>query len=260
MALKRFHIVAGLSILTVVTALIVLLAIQRNETDKEQNSKADINPKSESSRQWSRVNKFRLPAPHIQQSAEPQRSEGASNEVPDAKAAELYAQFHVPKLTFEQAEKFLAENQRSAASLVAAFRTSGEVSFLAEAMQKFPNDPHVAFEALFKADLPSEERRKWADALKQSAPDNALGNYLSAQDYFKSGQTDLAVRELEAAYGKTKFNDLTLERMQFNEEAYRANGFSESKSRSTAMFQLPLPLLKEMRSPLRAAGAAETSR
>jgi hypothetical protein len=171
-----------------------------------------------------------------------------ANDVPDAKAAELYDQFHVPKLSIGQAENFVAENQRSAASLVAAFRTSGEMSFLAEAMQKFPNDPHVAFEALFKADLPNEERRKWADSLKHAAPENALGNYLSAQDYFKSGQTDLAVRELEAAFGKTNFNDLTLERMQFNEEAYRANGYSESKSRSTAMFQLPLPLLKEMRS------------
>ena len=248
MALTRSHIVAGLSILTVVTALIVLLAIQRSEPDEGPNSKPDKSPKSESNHPSSRVNKFRLPAPHVQLSAGPSNEVADAKRGPDAKAAELYAQFHVPKLTIEQAEKFVAENQRSAASLVAAFRTSGEVSFLAEAMQKFPNDPHVAFEALFKADLPSEERRKWADALKQAAPDNALANYLSAQDYFKSGQTDLAVGELEAAFGKTKFNDLTLERMQFNEEAYRANGFSEPKSRTTAMFQLPLPLLKEMRS------------
>ena len=62
------------------------------------------------------------------------------------------------------------------------------------------------------------------------------------------GRPILRSRELEAAFGKAKFNDLTLERMQFNEEAYRANGFSESESRSVAMFQLPLPLLKEMRS------------
>jgi hypothetical protein len=240
MALRRFHVVAGLIVLT---ALVVLLAIVRNDQAhlEEPQAKPDRGAKSESNSQWSRVGKFRLPAPVVQRSADP------STEVPDAKAAELSAQFHPPKLSIDQAEKFLAANQRSAASLVAAFRTSGEGSFLAEAMQKFPNDPHVAFEALFKADLPPEERRKWADAIKQGAPDNALGNYLSAQDYFKSGQTDLAVRELEAAFGKTKFNDLTLERMQFNEEAYRASGFSESTSRSAAMFQLPLPLLKEMR-------------
>src|SRR5687767_11441083 len=58
-----------------------------------------------------------------------------------------------------------SENRRSAASLVAAFRTPGEKKFLAEAMQKFPNDPQVAFDALFNADHSPEERRKWIDAL-----------------------------------------------------------------------------------------------
>ena len=167
-------------------------------------------------------------------------------QTPEARAAELYAQFHVPTLSIEKAEKFLAENQRNAASLVAAFRTTGESRFLAEAMQKFPNDLQVAFEALSTADPTPEERRKWTDAIKQADPDNSLGNYLSAQDYFKSGQIDLAVGELEAASNKSWFNDLTLERMQFNEEAYRANGFSEAESRSAGMFELPLPLLKVM--------------
>jgi len=240
MAPGRFQTIAGFSALTAVIVLLGL-AIQRNKPAEERNALPGKSPNSESNRQASGSNKFRLPAPRMQRSA------GPSNKFPDAKAAELYAQFHVPNLSIEQAEKFVAANQRSAASLVAAFRTSGEGKFLTEAMQEFPNDPHVAFEAFFKADLPPEERRKWADALKQAAPDNSLANYLSAQDYFKSGQTDLAVRELEAAFGKTKFNDLTLERMQFNEEAYRASGYSESKSRSTARFQLPLPLLKEMR-------------
>ena len=186
---------------------------------------------------------LRLPAPRLKGTGT-QTQEGAA----DAKAAELAAQFKVPKLSIEQAEKFLAGNQRSAASLVAAFRTSGESAFLTEAMQKYPTDPQVAFEALFHGNLGPEERSKWIDSFKQSDPDNPLPNYLAAQDYFKSGQGDLAVRELEAASGKSAFNDLTLQRMQFNEEAYRANGFSEAQSRSAAMFQLDLPLLKEMKS------------
>jgi hypothetical protein len=238
MALKKLPIIAAVAI---IAALSVLVVIQQDKlhTLQAQHDKSET---SGASRQSSRVNSLSLPAPKLPRGAE------FSKAAQDTKAAELYAQFHVPKLTIEQAEKFLAENRRSAASLVAAFRTSGEKKFLAEAMQKFPNDPQVTFEALFNADLTPEERRKWVDAMKQASPDNALANYLSAQAYFKAGLSDLAVGELEAAFGKGKFNDLTPERMQFNEEAYRANGFSESESRNVAMFQLPLPLLNEMKS------------
>lgn len=239
--LKKLHIIAVVSLFIV---LIVPLAIRLNKRRQlqEQNSARSQIAQSESSRQRSGANRFRLPAPPFRHGT------NVPTPAPDAKAAQLYAQFHVPKLSIEQAEKFLAENQRSAGSLVAAFRTSGDSRFLAEAMRKFPNDPQVIFEALFAGDLPPEERRKWADAFKQAAPDNPLANYLSAQAFFEAGQTDLAVGELEAAAGKAKFNDLTLERMQSNEEAYRANGFSEAESRSVAMFQLPLPLLNEMKS------------
>lgn len=240
MAFKKLPVVAGI---LVVTALSVLVAIQQNQLRhlQEPHARPGQSAMSGSGAPGSWMNRIRLPAPALPRGA------GSSRETPETRAAELHALFHVPKLTIEQAEKFLAENRRSAASLVAAFRTSGEGKFLAEAMLKYPKDPQVAFEAIFKGDLPPGERRKWIDALKQSSPENALANYLSAQDYFRSGQTDLAVGELEAAFGKAKFDDLTLERMQNNEEAYRANGFSEAESRNVAMFQLPLPLLNEMK-------------
>jgi hypothetical protein len=158
----------------------------------------------------------------------------------------VLAPFHVPNLTAVQAAAFVKENQGSAASLLAAFRTSRDSAYLVEAMQKFPNDPQVALEALFKAGLSTAERRRWLEALKKSAPDNPLGNYLSAREYFNSGQIDLAVGELEAASGKTRFSDLTLERMQMDEEAYRFSGFSEKDSKTAAMFRLELPQLKDM--------------
>jgi hypothetical protein len=144
MALRKLHIIAGLSILT---ALIVLVSTQRNKLRQleDQNSLHDKIAKSGPSQQKSSTNKFRLPAPLIQ------RGVNSSTQVPDTKSADLHAQFHVPKLSIEQAEKFLAENQRSAASLVAAFRTSGEEKFMAEAMQEFPNDPQVAFESTLQS-------------------------------------------------------------------------------------------------------------
>ena len=54
-------------------------------------------------------------------------------------------------------------------------------------MEKYPNDPQVAFEALFAKDLSPEQRRQWLSAFEQSAPDNPLANYLSARDYLKAG-------------------------------------------------------------------------
>ncbi|RYD72915.1 MAG: hypothetical protein EOP84_22375 [Verrucomicrobiaceae bacterium] len=163
------------------------------------------------------------------------------------KAQKLQALHHVPKLTEAQAESFLLKNGRDAANLVTAFRTSGVHRYLREAMAKWPEDPQVAFEALALADLSSTERRQRVNAFKRAMPDNSVGNYLSAIQHFRDGSREAAISELETAFGKSKFDDMTLARMQGNEEAYRGSGFSEAQSHVVAMFQLPLPLLNEMR-------------
>jgi len=156
-----------------------------------------------------------------------------------------------PKLTAEQAEAYLRENHRDAASLLAAARASGDKKYLREAMEKFPNDPRVAFDAYFlsgpydRTQPASEERRKWLDNFKQSDPDNALPNYLAARDDFKAGKTDLALQELQAASGKTLFQDYLLDSLQTTEEAYRAAGYSEADAKSIASWDLLLPHLAE---------------
>src|SRR5262245_43776710 len=95
----------------------------------------------------------------------------------------------------EQLEAYLRDNHRSAGSLLGAFHTTGDRSFLNEAREKYPNDPRVAFAAAsMPGDLP-EEHRKWIENFKQSAPDNAAGEFLSAAEYFKSGQSNLALAE-----------------------------------------------------------------
>jgi hypothetical protein len=77
----------------------------------------------------------------------------------------------------------LEENRRSAESVLAAFRTTEDQAFLREAVEKYPKDPRVSFAAYFAArnqpDSSPEERRQRLDAFKQSAPDNALADYLS---------------------------------------------------------------------------------
>ena len=184
------------------------------------------------------------PAPHL-----PAPSMPTSGAVlpPENLATKLLRGDETPRLTAEQTSRYLAENRRNATSLLAAYRTSGDAALLQEAMEKYPNDPQVAYEALFKADVSPEERRRWLETLKQNAPENALANYMSASDYFKSGQTDQAVQELIAASGKSGFQDYTVDRWYADEEAYRSAGYSEAETRMAATWGLTLPQLKELK-------------
>jgi hypothetical protein len=149
------------------------------------------------------------------------------------------------ELTVEQLDRYLECNQRSAVSLLAAFRTTGEPELLAEAALKDPDHPQVNFEGALRKDVTPEERRHWLDALKRVAPDNALANYLSAADYFRNAQTDQAVQELVAASGKSEFKDYTRERLQDDEEAYRSAGYSVAESQLLASQLLLLPQLMQ---------------
>jgi hypothetical protein len=151
----------------------------------------------------------------------------------------------VPRLNPAQLKRYLDENHRNAASLLSAYRTSGEPALLREAMEKYPGDPQVAFEAVLNKDASPAERRAWLEAFKKAAPDNALPNYLSALDYFRSGQTDQAAQELSAA--AKGFGDYTVERIQSDEEAYRASGYSEADANMAATWGVTLPQLAEMR-------------
>lgn len=184
----------------------------------------------------------RLPAPHV---ATPATSDVLLTD--DLQSTNLYARLgeKTPSLTAAQLEAYLKTNGRSAASLLAAFRTSQNQLLLEEAMQKFPNDPQVDFEAACR-NLSPEEHRRWLDAFKRSAPENALANYFSALDYFKSGQTDQAVQEFMAASGKP-FQDYRLDRLQADEEAYREAGYSVAEAKAFSSSQLMLPQLGQMK-------------
>ncbi len=130
------------------------------------------------------------------------------------------------KLSREQVEAYLKSYGRNAATLLTAFRASDDPALLQEAMEKFPHDPGVDFAAIFKPGASPEEQRRWLDAFEQSAPDNSLANYLSALNYFQSGQTDQAVQELSAASGKPQFQNYAQASAQSDVEAYLAAGFS----------------------------------
>jgi hypothetical protein len=87
-----------------------------------------------------------------------------------------------------------------------------------------------------------EERRQRLDAFKEAAPDNPLGNYLSAYEYFHAGQTDQAVQELEDAYGKGPIQDYRPALFQDLEAMYRQEGYSASDASAIAD-STPVPFL-----------------
>ena len=192
--------------------------------------------------QWTRAP--RLPAPPIQVTA--QTNESPTGDLP---STNLYARFkdQRPKLTTAQVEAYLKANGRKATTLLAAYRTSDDPALLKEAMEKYPHEPQVAFEAAFDENLSPEQRREWLSAFKQAAPDNALANYLSARDYIKAGQMDQAVQELAAAYGKPQFQDYTMERVQDDQEAYLSAGYSTAEAAKVSMSWLKLPQLMQVK-------------
>jgi hypothetical protein len=159
----------------------------------------------------------------------------------------------LPHLTLEQLEGYLRANHRDATSLLAAYQASHERALLDEALAKYPNDPRVAYTAWYRAQGEPNDpgglnaRRQALEALKQADPGNALADYLSAANYFKSGQPALAMQEMQAGAGKAKYNDYTQEAIQSTTEAYLAAGYSEAEAKLVAVSGALLPNLAELK-------------
>jgi hypothetical protein len=247
---------AGLIAILLIISIVAPLTIKREEdakfkaaTDKWAVQLADLRAENERLRLANRRPSPHLPAPRIQ-------NPGETTEVgPDQLStnrliARLALAADAPRLTPAQIEAYLKENKRSAASLVTAFRATGDKDLLHEALEKFPNDPMVNFASVFEAGATADERRQRLEALKQAAPDNAIARYLSALDYFKVGQVDQAVGELSTAAGQQTFQDYSREFIQSAEEAYLSAGYTPAEAKALGFSQLLLPQL----APLKALG------
>jgi hypothetical protein len=185
--------------------------------------------------------KPRLPAPQMPVTAAPAPEVLPSElEQTNAFARLLNNDGKPSELSGAQVELYVAENRRSAESLLAAFRLTHDRAWLQEAAEKYPNDPRVHYAGWFSSRHDSnsspEERRQWLEAFKQSAPDNALANYLAAQDCFKAGKADRAVEELIAAAGKPRFQSFAADAVQNLEEAYLSAGYSAVESKAAAAY------------------------
>jgi hypothetical protein len=196
-----------------------------------------------------------LPAPHLTTSATTAVVMPAENrQITNLIARILKGE--EPDLRLDQLEIYLQANHRDAGSLLAAYQATHERALLDEAIAKFPNDPRVAYAQWFRTPVTADDpeglkgRRQALDVLKQAAPDNALANYLSAQNYFKSGQPELAIQEMQVGAAKPKYDDYTQDAIQSMQEAYEAAGYSEAEAKLVASTGALLPNL----APLKQAG------
>src|SRR5664280_513335 len=156
----------------------------------------------------------------------------------------------LPGLPRETIEAYLNRHGRTAATLLAAYHSSlwtnaplevvgyqhipiGDASYLREASAKFPEDPRVQCavltdpllkSALLEGDASFGEARKWLEAFKAAAPDNAFPNYLSAQAWFWEKNTSEFLGELAAAEGKTGFDNFASQYRSDIEQLYLEAG------------------------------------
>jgi RNA polymerase sigma factor (sigma-70 family) len=245
MTMTHFKLGAGL---LAIAGAITVLVVQR---DTQTKLRAEIQALQQQTGQLTaeneRLAKRQLPT----HPAAPMRWSPRTNAAPVEELAvtNLYDRFKnsAPKLTRAQVGVYLKANGRKAATLLAAYRASGDPALLKEAMASFPNDPQVAFEAIFDKSLTPGEERQWLNAFEQSAPNNALGNYLSAYNYFSAGQTELGLQELASADGKGLF-DYTLDRVQDDKEAYLSAGYSVAEAERISLSALQIPQFQEVKS------------
>ncbi len=233
--MKTSHFILGAAVLTVG---LILLTPPRRKAEPAKDLPATLSAASTNAARYQ---------------VRRNRSLAAVGEAPASTAqpgTNLYARLareESEKLRPEQLEGYLATNHRSAGSLLAAYGATGDRAFLREAMEKFPNDPHVALAAYYLAgpydsqQPASGERRRWLEALRNSDPGNALGSYLAAADLFKSGQTEAALKALTEAADRPCLNQFILENLQNGEEAYTAAGYSEAEAKGRAAMEVPLP-------------------
>ena len=188
----------------------------------------------------------RLPAPAMQAATAPFEFQLPAGP-PVNPAAWLLRRDEAPKLDAAQLSTYLELNQRSVDALLAAYETTGDPAFLREAREKNPRDPSVNFADVFATNASPEERRRRLNAFRQSAPDNALPDYLLALDCFQSGQTVQGGEALVVAVRRPRFAVYSVAFAQHNEEAYRAAGYSDLEAKAMACYLLPLPHLPALR-------------
>jgi hypothetical protein len=126
-----------------------------------------------------------------------------------------------------------------------AFQASGDREFLRQAAAKFPDDPVVQAKVLMH-NLYPDQRQQWLDALKKSAPENSLPNFLAARDLMDQGNPTAALAEITLAANKN-YNDYYRESALGLEEAYLEAGRPPTEAKALGGSEILLPQLAPLK-------------
>lgn len=141
--------------------------------------------------------------------------------------------------------EYLRQNRTNAHSLITAFAATHDREYLRQAGKLFPNDSFVQAQVLMHNVFP-DERQKWLEAFKASAPDNAFPNMLSARERLQAGDVTGAMAEVAAAQGKP-FEDYTRRSIVALTEAYMSAGRPVAEANVAGSAEILLPHLAQIK-------------
>lgn len=141
--------------------------------------------------------------------------------------------------------EYLRQNRTNAHSLITAFAATHDREYLRQAGKLFPDDSFVQAQVLMHNVFP-EERQKWLEAFKASAPDNAFPNMLTARERLRAGDIEGAMAEVAAAQGKP-FEDYTRRSIVALTEAYMSAGRPVAEANVAGSAEILLPHLAQIK-------------
>jgi hypothetical protein len=154
------------------------------------------------------------------------------------------------KLKQDELAPFLNKHKRSAQSLIIAYYTSADPSYLIEATGKYPQDPEVLL-ALAIESSTTEAKLRAAQSLSQKTLDNTLGPYLSALAQVQLQEPAEAIESLKLADARDQLSTYRRSQMQAAVEAYTLAGYPELEAQfsstllKTSSITSPLKLLSD---------------
>ncbi|MGI9242297.1 MAG: hypothetical protein ACR2RV_15975, partial [Verrucomicrobiales bacterium] len=139
---------------------------------------------------------------------------------------------------------YLEENSYSREAVVAAALLSGDIAYLVDAAERYPDDPHVQLLVLDREDFPGG-RDGWYARFKRSQPDNMLASMLHGYHLLSQGSTTEGLDQLRTGSRQSNYNDFASESSLAMESALIQLGRSplEAKIRSVAF---PTTLAKQL--------------
>ena len=147
------------------------------------------------------------------------------------------------RLSQPEVEAFLKSQGRSAANLLVAGRMLNDLKYAREAAKAEPNNALPLLELALRGETP-EERSAAIAAFRAAAPDNSLGDYLAADQAFRSGDTSAASEALLKSLESPRFITYDQAIVDSNEQAFLGAGYEPQAASFAAMDSVYISHLK----------------